>query len=91
MSTAPVQCPISLDCPPLCPQITVCGHVYSYPAIMQHLINHGGEQLRWVEGLQGAAAEVGGGAMCPAIMQQAPHKPWGGAAEVGGGATGGSS
>ncbi|EFJ45410.1 hypothetical protein VOLCADRAFT_105963 [Volvox carteri f. nagariensis] len=32
--------------PPLCPQITPCGHVFSFPAIMHHLMNHGGEQLR---------------------------------------------
>ncbi|GIL77075.1 hypothetical protein Vretimale_3144 [Volvox reticuliferus] len=47
MATAtPVQCPISLDSPPLCPQITPCGHIFSFPAIMHHLVNHGGEQLR---------------------------------------------
>ncbi len=46
MSTAPIQCPISLDSPPVCPQITPCGHVFAFPSIMQHLINHGGEQLR---------------------------------------------
>ncbi|GFR42098.1 hypothetical protein Agub_g2940, partial [Astrephomene gubernaculifera] len=45
-SAVPVQCPISLDSPPLCPQITPCGHVFSFPAIMHHLVNHGGEQLR---------------------------------------------
>jgi hypothetical protein len=45
-SAAPVQCPISLDCPPDCPQITPCGHVYSFGSIMRHLIMHGGEQLR---------------------------------------------
>ncbi|KAG2495294.1 hypothetical protein HYH03_006566 [Edaphochlamys debaryana] len=45
-SAVPIQCPISLDSPPLCPQITPCGHVFSFPAIMHHLINHGGEQLR---------------------------------------------
>ncbi|GLC37445.1 hypothetical protein PLESTM_000585400 [Pleodorina starrii] len=45
-TAAPIQCPISLDSPPLCPQITPCGHVFSFPAIMHHLINHGGEQLR---------------------------------------------
>ncbi|GLI59590.1 hypothetical protein VaNZ11_001518 [Volvox africanus] len=47
MATAmPVQCPISLDSPPLCPQITPCGHIFSFPAIMHHLVNHGGDQLR---------------------------------------------
>lgn len=46
MSSTPIQCPISLDSPPSCPQITPCGHVYSFGSIMQHLMNHGGEQLR---------------------------------------------
>jgi hypothetical protein len=27
-------------------QITPCGHVYSFSSIMQHLMTHGGEQLR---------------------------------------------
>ena len=43
---APLRCPISLDSPPLCPQITPCGHVFSFPAIMAHLLNHGGDALR---------------------------------------------
>eukprot|EP00878_Enallax_costatus_P043232 GHUV01051063.1.p1 GENE.GHUV01051063.1~~GHUV01051063.1.p1 ORF type:complete len:103 (-),score=15.48 GHUV01051063.1:410-718(-) len=46
MSATPIQCPISLESPPICPQITPCGHVYSFGSIMQHLMNHGGEQLR---------------------------------------------
>ena len=31
-----VVCPISLG-PPVAPQITPCGHVFSFPAIIQHL------------------------------------------------------
>eukprot|EP00798_Chlamydomonas_sp_ICE-L_P001445 gene1445-32819_t len=46
MSSTPCQCPISLDSPPVCPQITPCGHVYSFPSIMQHLVNYGGPKLR---------------------------------------------
>eukprot|EP00195_Chlamydomonas_chlamydogama_P001548 CAMPEP_0202923498 /NCGR_PEP_ID=MMETSP1392-20130828/78481_1 /ASSEMBLY_ACC=CAM_ASM_000868 /TAXON_ID=225041 /ORGANISM="Chlamydomonas chlamydogama, Strain SAG 11-48b" /LENGTH=294 /DNA_ID=CAMNT_0049617181 /DNA_START=112 /DNA_END=993 /DNA_ORIENTATION=- len=46
MTATPVQCPISLDSPPLCPQITTCGHIFSFPSIMQHMVNHGGENLR---------------------------------------------
>jgi hypothetical protein len=45
-SSVPVQCPISLDSPPVCPQITPCGHVFSFGSIMRHLMTHGGEQLR---------------------------------------------
>ncbi|KAF6250811.1 hypothetical protein COO60DRAFT_731249, partial [Scenedesmus sp. NREL 46B-D3] len=45
-SATPIQCPISLESPPLCPQITPCGHVYSFGSIMQHLMTHGGEALR---------------------------------------------
>lgn len=42
----PLKCPISLESPPLCPQITPCGHVFSFPSIMAHLISHGGDTLR---------------------------------------------
>lgn len=42
----PLRCPISLESPPLCPQITPCGHVFSFPAIMGHLLVHGGDGLR---------------------------------------------
>lgn len=45
VTTQPVQCPISLESPPLCPQITPCGHVYSFTSIMQHLLHHGGDKL----------------------------------------------
>ena len=34
LSPVPIDCPISLHAP-LCPQITPCGHVFSFPAIMQ--------------------------------------------------------
>jgi hypothetical protein len=34
-ASSPVQCPISLECPPLCPQITPCGHVFSFGSIMR--------------------------------------------------------
>lgn len=46
LTTSKVQCPISLDSPPTCPQITPCGHIYSFSSIMQHLMNHGGQELR---------------------------------------------
>ena len=32
-----VQCPISLRAP-VAPHITPCGHVFSFPAIIQHLV-----------------------------------------------------
>jgi len=37
-----LQCPISLDTPPRCPQITPCGHVFSFSSIIQHLTTHDG-------------------------------------------------
>ncbi|GAX85253.1 hypothetical protein CEUSTIGMA_g12673.t1, partial [Chlamydomonas eustigma] len=46
VNSGKLQCPISLDSPPVCPQITPCGHVFSFPSIMQHLMTHGGEKLR---------------------------------------------
>ncbi|KAK9807857.1 hypothetical protein WJX72_011479 [[Myrmecia] bisecta] len=46
VASTPIKCPISLDCPPLCAQITPCGHVFSFPSIMQHLMTHGGDELR---------------------------------------------
>ncbi|KAF8062682.1 rnf10 [Scenedesmus sp. PABB004] len=42
MTPAPLACPISLDAPPACPQITPCGHVFAFGAIMQHLLTAGG-------------------------------------------------
>lgn len=35
---APVQCPICLDSPPLCPQITSCGHIFCFPCILHYLM-----------------------------------------------------
>ena len=46
LSVHPVRCPITLDDRPLCPQITPCGHVFSFPAIVAHLVAHGGPELR---------------------------------------------
>lgn len=46
LTAQPLQCPISLETPPLCPQITPCGHVFSFPSIMAHLMHHGGDNLR---------------------------------------------
>ena len=37
-----LRCPISLEAPPLCAQITPCGHVFAFPSIMAHLLHHGG-------------------------------------------------
>ena len=48
LASGPLSCPISLESPPRCPQITPCGHIFSFPSIMQHLAYHGGPQLRWV-------------------------------------------
>lgn len=38
MTGGEVQCPISLETNPLCPQITPCGHVFAFHSIMQHLM-----------------------------------------------------
>ncbi|KAL0035668.1 hypothetical protein WJX79_007021 [Trebouxia sp. C0005] len=46
MTGGEVQCPISLENNPLCPQITPCGHVFAFHSIMQHLMTQGGEELR---------------------------------------------
>eukprot|EP01025_Chloroclados_australasicus_P017398 TRINITY_DN1887_c0_g1_i4.p1 TRINITY_DN1887_c0_g1~~TRINITY_DN1887_c0_g1_i4.p1 ORF type:complete len:620 (-),score=56.10 TRINITY_DN1887_c0_g1_i4:421-2280(-) len=37
MTDTDVQCPISLESPPFCPQITPCGHLYSFPSIVHYL------------------------------------------------------
>ena len=42
LSPEPLQCPISLEAPPLCPQITPCGHVFAFHSLMAHLLTHGG-------------------------------------------------
>ena len=44
LAPAPLRCPISLDCPPVCPQITPCGHVFSFHAILQHLVSASGSE-----------------------------------------------
>ncbi|GMH35133.1 hypothetical protein BSKO_03001 [Bryopsis sp. KO-2023] len=44
--SAPVKCPITLDCPPVAPQITPCGHVFGFSGIMQHMMVSGGRSLR---------------------------------------------
>ena len=32
-----IQCPICLESPPLCPQITSCGHIFCFPCILRYL------------------------------------------------------
>ena len=48
LSSQPVRCPITLEDvgPAQCPQITPCGHVFSFPAIVGHLAAHGDGELR---------------------------------------------
>ena len=62
-----LQCPISLEAPPLCPQITPCGHVFAFHSLMAHLGTHG-------RGGGGAAAAAGGtgrrgASPCPLCFQ----------------------
>ena len=44
-SSHPPRCPISLDSPCICPQVTQCGHVFSFPYLAQHLTFHGGDRM----------------------------------------------
>eukprot|EP01018_Ginkgo_biloba_P017369 Gb_01733 [translate_table: standard] len=37
-SSVPVQCPICLESPPLCPQITTCGHIFCFPCVLRYLL-----------------------------------------------------
>eukprot|EP01023_Acetabularia_acetabulum_P041408 TRINITY_DN4034_c0_g2_i19.p1 TRINITY_DN4034_c0_g2~~TRINITY_DN4034_c0_g2_i19.p1 ORF type:complete len:646 (-),score=104.18 TRINITY_DN4034_c0_g2_i19:99-2036(-) len=37
MTDSELQCPISLESPPFCPQITPCGHLFSFPQIVHYL------------------------------------------------------
>ncbi|KAI3430854.1 hypothetical protein D9Q98_009263 [Chlorella vulgaris] len=46
LSDVPIRCPITLEDQPFSPQITPCGHVFSFPAIIGHLVAHGGPELR---------------------------------------------
>ena len=41
----PLTCPITLE-PLVCPHMTACGHIFSFPAIIHHAVNHGGPELR---------------------------------------------
>eukprot|EP00252_Welwitschia_mirabilis_P010012 TRINITY_DN23035_c0_g1_i1.p1 TRINITY_DN23035_c0_g1~~TRINITY_DN23035_c0_g1_i1.p1 ORF type:complete len:798 (+),score=151.89 TRINITY_DN23035_c0_g1_i1:152-2545(+) len=34
----PVHCPICLEKPPLCPQITTCGHIFCFPCVLRYLM-----------------------------------------------------
>ncbi|XP_057868844.2 uncharacterized protein LOC131075912 [Cryptomeria japonica] len=47
---APVRCPICLESPPLCPQITTCGHIFCFPCILRYLMmgeeDHKGEHWK---------------------------------------------
>lgn len=45
LNTTPISCPISLETP-WCPQITPCGHVFSFPSIIAHIMSHGGGELK---------------------------------------------
>lgn len=45
LTTSDIQCPITLEAPPTCAQITPCGHVFTFHGIMQHFLHHGGPQL----------------------------------------------
>eukprot|EP00250_Pteridium_aquilinum_P015535 c22636_g1_i1 orf=105-2864(+) len=40
----PIQCPICLESPPVCPQITSCGHIFCFPCILRYLVLGDGEQ-----------------------------------------------
>lgn len=31
LAPTPLQCPICLEQPPNCPQITLCGHIFCFP------------------------------------------------------------
>ncbi|KAH9329197.1 hypothetical protein KI387_001305 [Taxus chinensis] len=49
-ASAPVKCPICLESPPLCPQITTCGHIFCFPCVLRYLMmgeeNHKGEHWK---------------------------------------------
>ncbi|KAH7414693.1 hypothetical protein KP509_14G006200 [Ceratopteris richardii] len=34
----PIQCPICLEVPPVCPQITSCGHIFCFPCILHFFV-----------------------------------------------------
>jgi len=44
-ATEEARCPITLE-PLVCPQMTTCGHVFSFTAIIHHAMIHGGPELR---------------------------------------------
>lgn len=46
MVSTPTKCPITLDTPPVAPQITPCGHVFGFSGIIQHMMMTGGRELR---------------------------------------------
>ncbi|CAG9467790.1 unnamed protein product [Pedinophyceae sp. YPF-701] len=54
----PPHCPIDMG-PPRCPQVTPCGHIFSFASIIQHLMSHGG----------GAVSRAGAAAPCPLCFE----------------------
>lgn len=41
----PLQCPVTLECPPVVPVMTACGHAFSLAAIVHCMLDAGGERL----------------------------------------------
>lgn len=42
----PLQCPITLETPPIVPVVTGCGHIFSLPAIVHCMLHDDGEKLQ---------------------------------------------
>lgn len=40
----PIQCPICLEVPPVCPQMTSCGHIFCFPCILRYFVLGNNEQ-----------------------------------------------
>ncbi|MCO5602240.1 hypothetical protein L7F22_056368, partial [Adiantum nelumboides] len=40
----PVQCPICLEAPPVCPQITSCGHIFCFSCVLRYFVLGNNEQ-----------------------------------------------
>jgi len=39
-SAEPLKCPICFDEPPVCPQVTLCGHAFCFPCIARHALTN---------------------------------------------------
>lgn len=67
-----ICCPITLV-PPLCPTITPCGHIFSLEAIIAHMINQGGSELRTASACPLCTSTIAARELRPVVVRIVPR------------------